>query len=354
MAAENNNQKASPVTDIATANTAIQDFLGRWENSGAAERANYQLFLSELCNLLGVAPPDPTQADDRQNAYVFERNVVFQYPDGTSSTKSIDLYKRGCFVLEAKQGSEKKDRGTGGQGDWGMEGQGDGGNLLFPGAAKKQKKGTAVRGTKGWDDAMIAARGQADQYAREIARAEGWPPFLIVADIGHSIELYADFARAGRTYLPFPDPRGHRIFLRDLEREEVRERLRMVWTAPLELDPSRRSARVTREVAAQLARLAKSFEDAGHTPEQVASFLMRSVFTMFAEDVELIPKGKFTEFLESLREDLSIFPQMMEELWQRMNTGGFSPILKTKLLQFNGGLFADSSPLPVTRRSWSF
>jgi len=117
MAAENNNQKASPVTDIATANTAIQDFLGRWENSGAAERANYQLFLSELCNLLGVAPPDPTQADDRQNAYVFERNVVFQYPDGTSSTKRIDLYKRGCFVLEAKQGSEKKDRGTGGQGE---------------------------------------------------------------------------------------------------------------------------------------------------------------------------------------------------------------------------------------------
>ncbi len=334
------------MTDITISPSAIQEFIQRWESSGAAERANYQLFLSELCNLLGVAPPDPAQADDRQNAYVFERNVVFQYPDGTNSIKRIDLYKRGCFVLEAKQGSERKDRGT--------EGLGDGATALFPELNKKQKKGTAVRGTKGWDDAMIAARGQADQYAREIARAEGWPPFLIVADIGHSIELYADFARAGRTYLPFPDPRGHRIFLRDLEREEVRERLRMVWTEPLALDPSRRSARVTREVAAQLARLAKSFEDAGHTPEQVAAFLMRSVFTMFAEDVELIPKGKFTEFLESLREDLSIFPQMMEELWQRMNTGGFSPILKTKLLQFNGGLFSESSALPVTRQQLEF
>ena len=319
--------------------TVIQEFIQRWENSQAAERANYQLFLSELCDVLGVARPDPAQGDDRQNAYVFERSVIFRFPDETSTTKRIDLYKRGCFVLEAKQGSEKRGGGT--------ERQGDGGNLLFPGSAPKQKKGTAVRGTKGWDDAMIAARGQADQYAREIARTEGWPPFLIVADIGHSIELYADFARAGRTYLPFPDPRGHRIFLRDLEREEIRERLRMVWTAPLELDPSRRSARVTREVATQLARLAKSFEDTGHTPEKVAAFLMRCVFTMFAEDVQLIPKGKFTEFLESLREDLAIFPQMMEELWQRMNTGGFSPILKTRLLQFNGGLFADSAALPV-------
>lgn len=35
------------MTDNATATTAIQDFIQRWENSGAAERANYQLFLGE-------------------------------------------------------------------------------------------------------------------------------------------------------------------------------------------------------------------------------------------------------------------------------------------------------------------
>jgi hypothetical protein len=29
-------------------------FIARWQKSGAAERANYQLFLSELCDLLGV------------------------------------------------------------------------------------------------------------------------------------------------------------------------------------------------------------------------------------------------------------------------------------------------------------
>ncbi|MEX1231065.1 MAG: hypothetical protein WEB58_12545 [Planctomycetaceae bacterium] len=46
----------------------------------------------------------------------------------------------------------------------------------------KKKKGTAVRGTKGWDDTMVKAKGQAEQYARALPAEEGWPPFLIVVD----------------------------------------------------------------------------------------------------------------------------------------------------------------------------
>ena len=34
-------------------------FIDRWAASGAAERANYQLFLSELCDLLDVPRPNP-------------------------------------------------------------------------------------------------------------------------------------------------------------------------------------------------------------------------------------------------------------------------------------------------------
>ena len=34
---------------------ALQGFLAKWQASGAAERANAQLFLNELCGLLGVA-----------------------------------------------------------------------------------------------------------------------------------------------------------------------------------------------------------------------------------------------------------------------------------------------------------
>jgi hypothetical protein len=87
----------------------MPSFISRWQSSAAAERANYQLFLSELADFLEVPRPDPTTGDLRHDAYVFERPVTFHHPNGTTSTGRIDLYKRGCFVLEAKQGSNKSD-----------------------------------------------------------------------------------------------------------------------------------------------------------------------------------------------------------------------------------------------------
>ena len=80
-------------------------FIQRWQHSAAAERANYALFLSELCDFLDVPPPEPTRAEDHLNTYVFEKPVTFHNLDGTTSQDRIDLYRRGHFVLEAKQGS---------------------------------------------------------------------------------------------------------------------------------------------------------------------------------------------------------------------------------------------------------
>jgi|SRR5450432_1449890 hypothetical protein len=48
-------------------------FIQRWQNSAAAERANYQFFLSELCDFLDVPRPNPAVAEERDNQYVFER-----------------------------------------------------------------------------------------------------------------------------------------------------------------------------------------------------------------------------------------------------------------------------------------
>jgi hypothetical protein len=35
---------------------AVTAFIARWQGSGAAERANFQLFLSELSDFSGVVP----------------------------------------------------------------------------------------------------------------------------------------------------------------------------------------------------------------------------------------------------------------------------------------------------------
>ena len=311
---------APPVTSSSTstqtadtlAAAALDTFIARWQRAGGSERANYQLFLTELCELLGLPRPDPAGDDTRDNAYVFERRVVMRQPDGSANNGFIDLYRRGAFVLEAKQTGRALD-------------------------------------SSGWDKAMLRAHNQADHYARALPADEGRPPFILVTDVGRTIELYAEFSRSGATYTPYPDPRSHRIRLEDLRRDDIRQRLRDVWLDPLALDPARRSARVTREIADRLASLARSLEAAGHAPQQVAGFLMRALFTMFAEDVGLLPPRAFTELLESLKGEPQAFAPMLEHLWQNMNSGGFSPILRNKVLRFNGGLFSEASAIPLDR-----
>ncbi len=53
--------------------------------------------------MLEVEPPRPAGADDALNAYFFEKSVRFPNRDGSVSLGRVDLYKRGHFVLEAKQ-----------------------------------------------------------------------------------------------------------------------------------------------------------------------------------------------------------------------------------------------------------
>ncbi len=282
--------------------TTATAFIERWQGVAASELSTAQSFVRELCELLGVPVPHPTPEQD----YMFERPITFSHGDGSSSAGRIDCYLRGHFVLEAK----------------------------------KLKAGPQ---TKGFDDALLRARAQAEGYARALPPAEGRPPFLLVVDVGNVIELYAEFTRSGATYTPFPDPRSHRLPLASLLDADVRERLKAIWQDPESLNPARASARVTRQVATQLAELARSLELSGHRATQVAAFLTRSLFSMFAEDVELLPKGSFLQLLRSHREQPQTLQQMLRVLWADMDRGGFSAALATQVLRFNGKLFKQSA-----------
>ena len=293
--------KGNPVSDA-------ESFITRWQGVTASELSTSQSFLIDLCRLLGVDTPHPTPEQD----YMFERPITFAHGDGSSSAGRIDLYRRGAFVLESK----------------------------------KLKQGAH---TKGFDDALLRARSQAEGYARALPADEGRPPFLVVVDVGHRIELYSEFSRSGATYVPFPDPRSHRIALHDLRRPEIRERLRRIWLEPLSLDPSRESARVTRDIADRLAKLARSLEQAGHAPEAVAQFLMRCLFTMFAEDVRLLPHDSLRDLLARHAEQPDVAMRMLAQLWRDMDAGGFSAVLAGNVLRFNGKLFKQPDTLPLDR-----
>ncbi len=60
---------------------------------------------------------------------------------------------------------------------------------------------------------------------------------------------------------------------------------------------------------------------------------------MFAEDVELLPKGAFLGLLQTHRDDPATLQQMLRILWQDMDRGGFSAALAGNVLHFNGKLF---------------
>jgi len=323
-------------------NRDVDDFISHWKGATAPEQSISQQFLVELCNLIDVPHP----GNQRQGNYTFEFHVKDVQADGSTKEGRIDLYKRGCFILESKKFEEKVAEQT---------------TLELAavemGAASKRRKSAApVRNTDRWDDAMLKAFVQARDYVRALPTDEPAPPFLLVLDVGHVIEVRADFSLTGRAYQPFPDPLTYRVRLEQLTDEKIRERLKLIWTDPQVLDPSMRSAEVTREVAKHLAELANSFEKAGHAPKVVAEFLTRCLFCMFAEDVGLLPndQGKpgFTVLLHSLSSDGSGFETMLRTLFAEMNEGrsngnDISVILRRKLLRFNGGLFADNTVLPV-------
>jgi hypothetical protein len=331
--------ESSPVTDtqgMRSAGITPEAFVERWSKAEASERANAQMFLTELTDLLGVARP----SNSHSAGYSFEFPVKIPTGPDSQTEGRIDLYRRGCFVLETKQFLAPKAE----QSDLQLAAVSSGA------VSASSRKSGPVRGSEAWDDAMWRAKGQAERYVRHLPESEPSAPFLLVVDVGHSIEVYADFTQAGRSYLPFPDPRSFRLQLEDLRDARVRESLRLIWLDPLSLDPAKVSAQVTREIAAHLATLAASLEKAGHQPRLVAEFLTRCLFCMFAEDIGLLPKDAFTGLLESLSDSPEGFVPKLKTLVAEMQTGtDFSVVLNKKLLRFNGGLFEDASVLPLDK-----
>ncbi|MEA3643667.1 MAG: hypothetical protein VBE63_27615, partial [Lamprobacter sp.] len=70
---------SDPSPEPSDTESKVDPFIRRWgcgTSHGGNERANLQLFLTELCTLLDLPQPEPASADNSQNAYVFERSVT--------------------------------------------------------------------------------------------------------------------------------------------------------------------------------------------------------------------------------------------------------------------------------------
>jgi hypothetical protein len=317
----------------------VEAFIAAWRDTGGSELANTQSFVNGLCAVVGASPPQGSRTDDALNDYVFERRVFQDNGDGTESFGRVDCYKRGHFVLEAKQGSEA-DKAAADKNEADLD-------LFGQTASQRVKRGTARRGTPAWTKAMVQAKGQSERYAKALPADHGWPPFLLIVDVGYCIEVYADFTGTGKAYVQFPDRSGFRIMLDDLRDAAIRDRLRAIWDDPKSLDPAAHAAKATRDIATLLATVARRLEARGHSAESTSEFLMRVLFTIFAEDTKLIPKGGFSTLLKSQRGHPEALHHQLSALWAAMDQGTFSPALGTMMRKFNGYLFKEHAAIPI-------
>jgi hypothetical protein len=277
---------------------ALRALAERWADARAAERANAQSYLIELCEALGVERPRPAGS-----GYEFELPIKVTTAAGQESTNFLDLYKRGHFALEAK---DKED-------------------------------------TRSNDLLLRRAFGQLRGYLGHLPDER--PPYLLVLDVGRTLVVWD---RWRGDYGSFNA--GRAIDLRTLaDRPDEVTLLRDIWEDPTARDPRGRAEAVTKEIAGRLAQLATELEREGHEHGAVSRFLMRCVFTMFAEDVGLLPEEPFRRVLEVAAADPGTFVQNAEELWRAMDRG--ERFLLRKLLRFNGHFFAEARALPLDKRS---
>jgi len=321
-----------PEYDLA----AIRELVAWCKDSEGAEMANAQRIFGQLCKVLGVPEPDLKKAGG-ENRYVYEEDVKHG-----KSHRRIDVYRRGSFVFEAKQGvNPLSPRATGEH------------RVKARAGHSKTVRGAGVRGSVDWVDAMRSGRHQAGNYAVHVAdRGDPKPPFVIVADVGHRFWIWSSFSRDAR------DDYGDFEILAafawdDLERPAVFKLLRQIWLEPEALNEEARGHRVTAEIADKVGRLAIRLEKRFHS-EAVGDFLMKCVFTMFAEDVGFLPMGLFTERLTAWLSDARSghperFVRGLRAFWLRMRDGGD---LDTghEIRRFNGYLFREPEPLALDVR----
>ncbi len=105
---------------------------------------------------------------------------------------------------------------------------------------------------------------------------------------------------------------------------------------------------VTREAADKVARVYNSLVARGEDAAAAQRFILQCVVTLFAEDIDLLPRGFFTELLQDCEQGASS-SDLIGGLFRQM--GSRKPARKDSrykdIAYFNGGIFAEVDPIPL-------
>jgi len=160
------------------------------------------------------------------------------------------------------------------------------------------------------------------------------PPLLVVCDLDR-IVVHTNFTKTVSA--------AHEIPLEKLGEPRSLEILRAVFFDPEKLRPGKTSVAITQEAAEHFAAMAEAMRKRGLDSAEVAHFLDRVVFCLFAEDIGLLPNQIFTRITEKAGGDPAKFARFLAQLFAAMATGGEFGL--ETILHFNGNLF-DGATVP--------
>ena len=166
------------------------------------------------------------------------------------------------------------------------------------------------------------------------------PPLLVVSDF-ETIVVHPNFVNRLN--------RPTTLTLDDLLTPAGLASLQAIFFDPAHFESAETPESVTRRVAQEFAQIAERLRGAGHAPPQVAHFLIRLLFCLFAEDVDLLPQGLFARLVERTRRQPAAFGPQVRQLFAAMAAKswfGADPIL-----HFDGGLFDDDTALDLDGES---
>jgi len=259
-------------------------FAAKWRGVTTTEKAASQEHFIDLCRMLGE--PTPHEADPTGTQYAFEKRVS----KAAGGDGFADAWKRDFFAWEYK--GKNKD--------------------------------------------LKAAYVQLMGYKDDL----GNPPLLVASDL-ERIEIHTNFTGLS--------PIVKVVTLDDLAADDPSDALatlRAVFTAPEELRPRIQPAQITEQAARHFAEIAQSLRSRGHDPGDVAHFLDRILFCLFAEDAGLLPKGIFERLSGASHGRSSVFTTALGELFAKMARDG--GLFGTEEIDwFNGGLFDSAEVIPL-------
>jgi len=294
-------------------------FIQKWQAAQLSERSACQQHFLDLCDLLGQ--PKPAAADPEGTWYTFERgvrktNLDEEDPDATASGEP-EASAPGA--IEVVRGSPD------------------------PAPTARGWADVWLRDHFGWEykgkhKDLAAAYKQLLQYREDLQN----PPLLIVCDLDR-FEIHTNFTGTVKKVYKFS--------LAELAEPENLDILRRVFTDPQSLKPGQTAEAVTAQAAELIGQIADGMRQRGIPAHDAAHFLMKLMFSMFAEDIGLLKNKAFKQIIDAAAKPGAVnavkkLSQLLGQLFEAMAHGG--NFGADDVLHFNGGLFADAKVYDLT------